>query len=186
MRPGCSCVRPRVLAGELIRMPKMGKTIHKYVHLFPKLELLTGPLVTTALLVAALVLAVLIFLCRWPHQEGLLWLGIDAALAALPVLGIAVSLKGAQLSQALAQAAGVPNLFGPVLRHAGTSMLVGGLLLLAAAVLFIASFILLRDRRLKKQAAHADYAPDLHADYAPAEPVITGPADRERSPWDNV
>ncbi|NXH46527.1 U520 helicase, partial [Dicaeum eximium] len=25
--------------GELIRMPKMGKTIHKYVHLFPKLEL---------------------------------------------------------------------------------------------------------------------------------------------------
>lgn len=28
-----------VLVGELIRMPKMGKTIHKYVHLFPKLEL---------------------------------------------------------------------------------------------------------------------------------------------------
>lgn len=27
------------LIGELIRMPKMGKTIHKYVHLFPKLEL---------------------------------------------------------------------------------------------------------------------------------------------------
>ncbi|KAM8973353.1 U5 small nuclear ribonucleoprotein 200 kDa helicase [Pelodytes ibericus] len=25
--------------GELIRMPKMGKTIHKYVHLFPKLDL---------------------------------------------------------------------------------------------------------------------------------------------------
>lgn len=28
-----------LLTGELIRMPKMGKTIHKYVHLFPKLEL---------------------------------------------------------------------------------------------------------------------------------------------------
>ncbi|XP_071827411.1 U5 small nuclear ribonucleoprotein 200 kDa helicase-like isoform X1 [Apostichopus japonicus] len=25
--------------GELIRMPKMGKTIHKYIHFFPKLEL---------------------------------------------------------------------------------------------------------------------------------------------------
>ncbi|XP_074640358.1 U5 small nuclear ribonucleoprotein 200 kDa helicase-like [Tubulanus polymorphus] len=25
--------------GELIRMPKMGKTIHKYVHMFPKMEL---------------------------------------------------------------------------------------------------------------------------------------------------
>lgn len=30
---------PSVFTGELIRMPKMGKTIHKYVHLFPKLEL---------------------------------------------------------------------------------------------------------------------------------------------------
>lgn len=28
-----------LLSGELIRMPKMGKTIHKYVHQFPKLDL---------------------------------------------------------------------------------------------------------------------------------------------------
>lgn len=28
-----------ILSGELIRMPKMGKTIHKYVHQFPKLDL---------------------------------------------------------------------------------------------------------------------------------------------------
>ena len=27
------------ISGELIRMPKMGKTIHKYVHQFPKLDL---------------------------------------------------------------------------------------------------------------------------------------------------
>lgn len=39
IRLGCSRAHPRVLTGELIRMPKMGKTIHKYVHLFPKLEL---------------------------------------------------------------------------------------------------------------------------------------------------
>lgn len=170
------------LSGQITQaMLELQTTLHG--EFAAMLQLLTGPLVTTALLVAALVLAVLIFLCRWPHQEGLLWLGIDAALAALPVLGIAVSLKGAQLSQTLAQAAGVPNLFGPVLRHAGTSMLVDGLLLLAAAALFIAGFILLRDRRMKKQAAHADYAPAAHA---PIEPVITGSADRERSPWDNV
>ena len=25
--------------GELVRMPKMGKTIHKYIHQLPKLEL---------------------------------------------------------------------------------------------------------------------------------------------------
>ena len=28
--------------GELIRMPKLGKTIHKYVHQFPKLDLVFG------------------------------------------------------------------------------------------------------------------------------------------------
>ena len=27
--------------GEQIRMPKLGKTIHKYVHQFPKLELVS-------------------------------------------------------------------------------------------------------------------------------------------------
>lgn len=28
-----------IFLGELIRMPKMGKTIHKYLHQFPKLDL---------------------------------------------------------------------------------------------------------------------------------------------------
>jgi pre-mRNA-splicing helicase BRR2 len=27
--------------GELLRMPKLGKTIHKYLHQFPKLDLVT-------------------------------------------------------------------------------------------------------------------------------------------------
>lgn len=145
------------------------------------LELATGSLIPTILLVTALVLAVLIFLCRWPNQEGLLWLGIDSAIAALPVLGMAVSLKGAQLSRVLAQTAGLPNVFGPVLHRMGNTTLVGGLILLALAVLFIAGFIILRDRRMKRRSAHADYAPT--APTTPAAPAIT---DGERSPWDNV
>ena len=161
------------------------------------LALLTGPVVTTALIITALVLALLIFLCRWPHQEGLLWLGIDSALAALPVLGIAVSVKGAQFSQALAEGAGVPNVFSPVLRQAGNTMLIGGVLLLAIAVLLIAGFILLRDRRKKKEAAAmAAAAPAPSVDpfaAAPADPFLPDPAQAaadsepvERSPWDNV
>lgn len=147
----------------------------------PALALLAGPLVITALLIAALVLAFLIFLCRWPHQEGFLWLGIDAALAALPVLGIAVSIKSAQLSQVLSQGMGVPNIFTPVLRQAGSAMLIGGAVLLAVAVLLIAAFVLLRDRRLKREAAYADRAPTAaHPDYAPPRNSA------ERSPWDNV
>lgn len=34
-----TCFMFHFISGELIRMPKMGKTIHKYVHQFPKLDL---------------------------------------------------------------------------------------------------------------------------------------------------
>lgn len=188
---------PALLSGIDQAFTELQTELHS--ELSVALELLTGPIVTTALLIAALVLAVLIFLCRWPRQEGLLWLGIDAALAALPVLGTAISLKGAQISQALSQTTGLPDVFGPVLHRFGNTALIGGAILAAAAVLLIAFFILLRDRRLKKAAAHADYAPtaradyapDFHADYAPAEPAPIEPpvadsAEREHSPWDNV
>ena len=37
--PILNATRHCPLPGELIRMPKMGKTIHKYVHQFPKLDL---------------------------------------------------------------------------------------------------------------------------------------------------
>ena len=167
------------------------------------LELATGPMIPTALLVAALVLALLIFLCRWPHQEGLLWLGIDSALAALPVLGIAFSLKGPQLSQALAQTAGLPDVFRPFLRRMGNSTLIGGAILAAIAVVMVAGFILLRDRRLKKQAATATFTPAAPAavsaapftEAAPetettpeaeAAPDAEAAPEAERSPWDNV
>ena len=145
------------------------------------LDLATGPMIPTILLVASLVLAVLIFLCRWPQQKGLLWLGIDSAIAALPVLGMAISLKGAQLSEALAQTAGIPNVFAPVLHRMGNITLIGGAILLVIAIVLIAAFILLRDRRMKKLAAHPDYAPTAPAvEAAPAAPM------GERSPWDNV
>ena len=146
-------------------------------------ELATGPMIPTALLVGALILAVLIFLCRWPHQEGLLWLGIDSAIAALPVLGMAFSLKGAQLSQTLAQSTGLPDVFGPVLRRMGNTTLIGGIILAAIAVVMVAGFILLRDRRMKRQAAQSDYAP---AASVPVTEVSLPTSDAERSPWDNV
>ena len=149
-------------------------------------ELISGPLVPTVLLVAALVLALLIFLCRWPHQEGLLWLGIDSAIAALPVLAMAISLKGSQLAQMLAQTAGLPNVFGPALRRMGNTTLIGGSILLVIAVLFIAGFIILRDRRMKRQATHADYAPHAAASQAMPVEEVTVSEPTERSPWDNV
>ena len=170
---------------------EMQADLHGELDFF--LELATGPMIPTALLVAAAVLAVLIFLLRWPQQKGFLWLGIDCALAAMPVLGIAFSLKGAQLSQLLAQGAGLPDVFHPVLQRVATPILTGGMILAAAAVVLIAAFILLRDRRMKKAAAAQEYAPVHSAAVIPtdtptAESESTAPAEApaQRSPWDNV
>ncbi len=161
------------------------------------IALVAGPVVSTALLVAIAVMAVLIFLFRWPQQKGFLWLGIDCAIAALPVLGIAFSLKGAQLSQILAQGAGLPDVLSPVLQRVASPILTGGIILAAAAVVLIAAFILLRERRMKKAAAAQEYAPvspapAAAAAYIPAEnvtetePVASSDAPVQRSPWDNV
>ncbi len=169
------------------------------------LELATGPMIPTVLLVAAVVLAVLIFLFRWPQQKGFLWLGVDCILAALAVLGIALPLKGAQISQLLAQGTGLPDVFNPVLQRVANPILIGGITLVAAAVVLIAAFILLRDRRMKKAVAAQECAPVYSApteatafipaesaeaptDESAAEEHTAEAADAptQRSPWDNV
>ena len=154
------------------------------------IELATSPLISQVLLIASVILAVLIFLLRWPQQKGLLWLGIDCALAALAVLGIAVPMKGAQISQALAQGTGLQRLAAPILT--------GGIILAAAAIVLVAAFILLRDRRMKKAAAtQAAYEPVYSApaatcipadsaDTPSGESAETAEVPVQRSPWDNV
>ncbi len=109
----------------------------------------------------ALVLAALIFLCRLRRQEGLMWLGIDAALAALPVLLIGMGVKGAQIRQLLTQQIPAPDIFDPIIRRFGSSTLIGGAVLLALAAGLIAGFVLLRDRRLKKEAMMAAQLPEI-------------------------
>jgi len=141
------------LSGELeIMMLELQSTLYSEESVLP--VFLNGTLTWIAVGIA-LVLAALIYLCRLRHQEGLLWLGIDAVLAALPVLLIGVSLKGAQIKALLTQQMGAPDIFDPVLHRLGNNTLIGGAVLLALAVGMIAGFVLLRDRRLKKEAAAA-------------------------------
>lgn len=125
------------------------------------LPIFISGILTWAAIGIAFVLALLIFLCRLRHQEGFLWLGIDAALAALPVLLIGVGIKGAQVRQLLAQQVPAGDIFDPIVRRFGSSTLIGGAILLALAAVFIASFVLLRDRRLKKEAMAEAQLPEI-------------------------
>ena len=117
------------------------------------LEIAASPIITLALLGVAFVLALLIFLFRLRHAEGFLWLGIDSILASLPVLGIGALLKSTGvLNAATAQVpdAEMASVLFPVLGAVGSTILMGGAVLIGLGIVLIAAFVLLRDRRMRK------------------------------------
>ncbi|MBP3494309.1 MAG: DUF2627 family protein [Oscillospiraceae bacterium] len=122
------------------------------------LQLAAGPIVIAVMLGTAFVLAVLIFLCRLRNGEGLIWLGVDSILAALPVLLLGIGMKSSMamsVGTAMLPQQELMAVLLPVLSAIGTTILIGGAVLLALGIVLIAGFVLLRDRRLKKQRAAA-------------------------------
>lgn len=115
--------------------------------------LVTNGTVSIALIVTALIFAALIYLCRLRHAQGLIWLSVDAIIAALPTFAVAVAMMGKQLLALLSPDMAVAAAITPLLHHAGTSILIGGIVLIALGALCIVGFVLLRDRRMKKEAA---------------------------------
>ena len=120
--------------------------------------LVTDGVATAILIGVALVLAGLIYLCRLRHAQGLMWLGVDAIIAALPSLAIAVALMGRRLAMFITPEQSVIAVIEPLLHHAGISVLIGSVILIALGALSIIGFVLLRDRRTKKEAAAAQTA----------------------------
>lgn len=114
------------------------------------LHIAAGPTVMLVLVGVALVLAGLIFLCRRCRAESLIWLAVDSILASLPVLGLGVMLKGSGVLSLLAAELPEATVAAPVIRAIGTSVLIGGAVLLVLGIVLIAAFIMLRDRRMKK------------------------------------
>ena len=114
--------------------------------------LLTNGIITAVLIGVSVVLAGLIFLCRLRHAQGLVWIGVDAILAALPTFGAGKLMTGAfLLSQLPTDAVGAAIL--PLLRKVATSVFIGSAILLVLGILCIVGFVLLRKRRMKKAAA---------------------------------
>lgn len=114
--------------------------------------LLTNGIIAAVLIGVSVVLAGLIFLCRLRHAQGLVWIGVDAILAALPTFGAGKLMTGAfLLSQLPTDAVGAAIL--PLLRKVATSVFIGSAILLVLGILCIVGFVLLRKRRMKKAAA---------------------------------
>lgn len=119
------------------------------------INFIAGGIITAVLIGMSVVLAGLIYLCRLRHAQGLIWLGTDAILAALPSLAIGIAMMGAPLATIIAPGISAVSVIKPLLHSTGITVLLGGIVLIALGALSIVGFVLLRNRQIKKEAAAA-------------------------------
>lgn len=103
-----------------------------------------------------LVLALLIYACRYYRYGGLLWLGVDVLLAGIPLLLVTVGLQSFLPSLLAPDMGGASGIANSLLNHMGDLFLVQGLILMGVAVLFIVGYVLLQTLVLKKKEASAN------------------------------
>ena len=99
-------------------------------------------------------LAVFVFFCRFEKLKGLLWLGIDALIASLPLfLVFAVIGDGTGIADALSVVSSVGAILLPTLSILSNKTMIGAIVLAVAGVLFIAGFITYTVVKNKRAAA---------------------------------
>ena len=103
-----------------------------------------------------LVLALLIYACRYYRYGGFLWLGVDVLLASVPLLIASCSLNTVAGILLPVDMGGTADIATSLLDHVGGIILVQGLILVGVAVLCIVGYVLLYHLVLKKKTAPAD------------------------------
>ena len=106
------------------------------------IRFLLDPAVTVAFIVALLILAAMIYGCRFPRFGGFLWLGIDALVAAVLIAGVAVLVNGPLLDEI------VPEEIAPIITAVAgvlsANLTVTAVIGAVIGVVFIVGFVLLR------------------------------------------
>ena len=116
-----------------------------------------APAVAYTLYGAIILLTLLILLCRYKNLNGLVWLGVDALLAGIPLMGLCLILGSGSLLPAMAVPTSVVTaVAGVVLGEVQT----GVIILLVAGVALIAGGIIYKVAR-KKAAGKTDNAVPL-------------------------
>ena len=113
------------------------------------------------LLAVCLVLAGLIYACRYYRFGALIWLGVDCGIVALLMLGMSRIIAAPMVINAVADASSASMMTG-MLTGVGNILLTVALILFGLTVLFIGLFILLKQTVVKRwdtPAAIPAYAP---------------------------
>ena len=130
---------------------------------------LLNPLLLWVTYGVCLLLAGLIYACRWYRFGGFLWLGIDSLLAGglLGVAAFAIRLFGT--GSAIALPDGVAGIVGGLIDTLRSAVQLQAFIWLGAAVVLIAGYILLQQLVVKKKIAAATAAPAAEAEPATIE-----------------
>ena len=148
-------------AAQLLESVKVENLINveELTELTNALSLLKA--VMWVLLAVCLVLAGLIYACRYYRFGGFLWLGVDCGIVALMMLGMSRVIAAPMVINAVADASSASLMTG-MLTGVGNILLTVALILFGITVLLIGLFILLKQTVVKKwdaSAAIPAYAP---------------------------
>lgn len=119
-----------------------------------------SPTFLIGLIAAIAVCALIIYACRFKRFGGLLWLGVDALIAAVPVTLLAILFGGSFIVDVAATVApSVGTLLRPATAIISRNFTVTAVICAMAGVILIVTYILLRRYTLRKTAASSEAAP---------------------------
>lgn len=98
-----------------------------------------------------LLLALLIYACRYYRYGGLMWLGVDVLLVGVSLLVASYGLSAILPTLLSPETSGASGIATSLIHHMSGLVLVQGLILAGVAVLFIVGYILLQTLVLKKK-----------------------------------
>lgn len=131
--------------GQLIEALPDAAQIHTLAEEIRKdtpISIFIEPTVPYILYGAIVLLAALVFFCRFEKLKGLLWVGIDALIASLPLFAIfALIGDGSSIANAFSAIPSVGTVLESVLAVLSHKTMLGGIILIAVAVLLIAGYI---------------------------------------------
>ena len=126
---------------------------------FAIIRQIIDPSISIGFIVAIAIVVLLIALCRFNRFGGMLWLGIDALIAALPVTLLAVGLKGTAVSALLGEElASVTALIDSITSVLSRELAVAAIVYAVVGVVFIVGYILLC-KFVKTKAVPAEALP---------------------------
>ncbi len=111
---------------------------------FTVIRQILNPMITTIAILSIILLAILIYACRFPRFGGMLWLGVDAAVAALLTTALSITMGNSTILTLVAESdPSIATFVEPVISVFSRNLTVTAIICGVLAVALIVGYILL-------------------------------------------